>query len=76
MKRLVLMFAQLGSFDSILTLLHWYSRLMQGSCVNLAMVRGGCSVIFVKDKKPMSKPRTSGSTVDVHLVELCVFLNS
>ena len=67
---------QLGSFDSIPTLLHWYSRLMQGSCVNLAMVKDGCSMIFVKEKIPMSKPRTSGSSVDAHLVELCVFLNS
>ena len=38
--------------------------------INLEMAKGGCFVIFVK--KPMSKPRTNGSTVNAHLVELLV----
>lgn len=39
-------------------------------CVNLAMAEDGYFVIFVKGKKPMSKLKTIGSTVDVRLAEL------
>ena len=38
--------------------------------INLEMAKDGYFVIFIK--KPMSKPRTNGSTVDAYLVELLV----
>lgn len=40
--------------------------------MNLAKVKDGWSVIFVRDKRPMSKLKTTAFIVDAHLVELLV----
>lgn len=47
----------------------FYRRLMWGYYVNPAMAEDGCSVIFVKDKKPMSKLEIIAFIVAVQLVE-------